>query len=180
FCSKIKWRDERKTMTMSKLEEVLLSELLQWYRLQRHDFMNHWQVIMGNLQLNRPAEALLYMQQTASASQEEQKIAQIPEPYLGAILLGLMIRLSQEKVMATIDFPEEMKQKEFWKDHWQEEYVEGLYGYTNECMAIVIQSRALKDLNAEVYLFDEPGGLACQFILSDEETVLCDQLIRLN
>ncbi|MDA8223133.1 MAG: histidine kinase, partial [Desulfitobacterium hafniense] len=27
---------------MSKLEEVLLSELLQWYRLQRHDFMNHW------------------------------------------------------------------------------------------------------------------------------------------
>lgn len=165
---------------MSKLEQVLLSELLQWYRLQRHDFMNHWQVIMGNLQLNRPEEALSYMQQTAAASLEEQKIAQIPEPSLEAILLGFMIRLSQGKVAASIDFPEEMKQKDFWKDHWREEYVEGLYGYTTECMAVVFQSGASKNLTAEVYLFDEPGGLACQFILEDEETVLCDKLLRLN
>jgi len=165
---------------MQEVERVLLSELLQWYRLQRHDFMNHWQVIMGNLQLNRPEEALLYMQQSSAASLEEQKVAQIPEPFLGAILLGFMVRLSQEKVMATIDFPEEMKQKDFWKDHWREEYVEGLYGYTTECMAVVFQSRDLKELNAEVYLFEEPSGLACQFILSDEETVLYDKLIALN
>ncbi len=161
------------------VERVLMSELLQWYRLQRHDFMNHWQVIMGNLQLNRPEEALLYMRETATGSLEEQKIAQIPEPYLGAILLGLMICLSQEGVKASLDFPEEMKQKDFWKDHWREEYVEGLYGYTTECMEVVSRSRAFKNLNAEVYLFDEPGGLACQVILSDEETVLFDKLVTL-
>jgi len=165
---------------MSEVERVLMSELLQWYRLQRHDYMNHWQVIMGNLQLNRPEEALRYMRETNAGSQEEQKIAQIPEPYLAAILLGFLIRLSHEGVSATLDFPEEMKQSDFWKDHWREEYVEGLYGYTTEWMEEVSQSRASQDLSAEVYLFDEPRGLACQFILSDEETVLCDKLVTFN
>lgn len=164
-------------MTISEVERILLSELLQWYRLQRHDYMNHWQVIMGNLQLNRPEEALAYMRETSAGSLEEQKIAQIPEPYLAAIMLGFMIRLSQEGVIATIDFPEEMKQRDFWKDHWRREYVEGLYGYTKECMEVASQSGTSKNLNAEVYLFDELGGFACQFILSDEETVLCDKLV---
>lgn len=165
---------------MTEIERVLLSELLQWYRLQRHDYMNHWQVIMGNLQLNRPEEALKYMRETDAGSLEEQKTAQIPEPYLGAILLGFLIRLSHEGVTAALNFPEEMKQVDFWKDHWREEYVEGLYGYTTEWMEVVLQYRASKDLDAEVYLFDEPGGLACQFILSDEESVLWDKLVTFN
>ncbi|EHQ91779.1 Spo0B domain-containing protein [Desulfosporosinus youngiae] len=165
---------------MTKIERVLLSELLQWYRLQRHDYMNHWQVIMGNLQLNRPEEALRYMRETSVASLEEQKIAQISEPFLGAILLGFLIRLSHEGVIATLDFPEEMKQADFWKDHWREEYVDGLYGYTTEWMEVVSNFRDSKDLNAEVYLFDEPGGMTCQFILSDEASVLWDKLVTFN
>lgn len=171
--------DEGDKIPMSEVEEILLSELLMWYRQQRHDFLNHWQVIMGNLQLNRPEEALAYMRQTTAASEEEQKIAQIPESPLAAILLGLMIRLSKERVSATIDFPEEMKSKDFWRDHWREEYAAGLYGYTTECMAAVLELGSLKDLSAEVYLFNEPGGLACQFMLSDEEKILCDKLVTL-
>ncbi|HBV88192.1 MAG TPA: histidine kinase [Desulfosporosinus sp.] len=165
---------------MSDINRVLLSELLHWYRLQRHDYMNHWQVIMGNLQLNRPEEALRYMRETNSESLEEQKIGQIPEPLLGAVLLGFVIRLRQEGVMATLDFPEEMKQSDFWKDHWREEYVDGFYGYTIEWMEVVSRFKTSKDLYAEVYLFDEPGGLACQFILSDEESVLWDKIITFN
>ena len=167
-------------MRMSKVEHVLLSELLQWYSLQRHDFLNHWQVIMGYLQLNRPEEALRYMQETKAGSLEEQKIAQIPEPCLAATLLGFIIRLNHEGVIATLDFPEEMIQSDFWKDHWREEYVEGLYGYTTEWMKVVSQFRTLKDLNAEVYLYDEPGGFACQLILFDEETVLYEKLVTFN
>ena len=94
-------------MIMSEVEHVLLSELLQWYSLQRHDFMNHWQVIMGNLQLQQPEKALTYMRETLAVHGQEQKIAQISEPALAAILLGLMIGLRQEGITATIDFPEE-------------------------------------------------------------------------
>lgn len=165
-------------MTMSEVEHVLLSELLQWYSLQRHDYLNHWQVIMGNLQLQQPEKALAYMRETVAVQEQEQKIAQLQEPALAAILLGLMIGLRQEGITATLDFPEEMKKQDFWTDHWCEEYVEGLYGYTKECLEVSSESKLLLNVTAEVYLFEEPGGLACQVILEDEETVLFDKLFK--
>ncbi|MDR3600014.1 MAG: Spo0B domain-containing protein [Desulfosporosinus sp.] len=163
---------------MSEVEQVLLSELLQWYRLQRHDFLNHWQVIMGNIQLNQPKKALEYMRETIAESEQEQKIAQIPEPKLAAILLGFIIHLRQEDIITTIDFPERMKQENFWPEHWREEYVEALYGYTRECLEVSSRARQSKKLNSEVFLYDEPGGLSCQFILLDEEDVLFDKMAK--
>ncbi|MDR3541776.1 MAG: Spo0B domain-containing protein [Desulfosporosinus sp.] len=163
---------------MSEIEHVLLSELLQWYRLQRHDLLNHWQVIMGNLQLNQPEKALAYMRELIAEPEQEQKIAQIPEPQLAAILLGFNIRLKLGSVTSTIDFPEEMKQEEFWQDHWREEYVEALYGYTRECLEVSARFRQSKNLNAEVILYDEAGGLSCQFILLEEDDVLYDKMAK--
>ena len=167
-------------MTMSEVEHVLLSELLQWYSLQRHDFMNHWQVIMGNLQLQQPEKALAYMRETVAVPGQEQKITLLQEPALAAILLGLIIGLRQDGITATLDFPEEMKKEEYWQDHWREEYVAGLYGYTRECLDVSSQSRLLLNVTAEVYLYEEPGGLACQVILEDEETVLFDKTVKLT
>lgn len=164
---------------MLEIERVLLAELLEWYRLQRHDFLNHWQVIIGNLQLNQPEKALKYMRAALTGVEQEQKIGQISEPQLAAILLGFMIRLRQEGITTTIDFPDAMKQDYFWQEHWREEYVEGLYGYTSECLEESRHSmEALELLNSEVYLYDEPGGLSCQFILADEETVLIDKMVK--
>jgi hypothetical protein len=167
-------------MTMSEVEHILLSELLQWYSLQRHDFMNHWQVIMGNLQLQQPEKALAYMRETVAVQVQEQKIALIQEPTLAAILLGLMIGLRQDGITATLDFPEGMKEEEFWRDHWRKEYVEGLYGYTKGCLEVSAQSRLFLNVSAEVYLFEEPGGLTCQIILADEETVFFDKMVKLT
>ena len=167
-------------MTMPEVEHVLLSELLQWYSLQRHDFLNHWQVIMGNLQLYQPEKALAYMRETLAVQEQEQKIALIHEPALAAILLGLIIGLRKERITTTLDFPEGMKKEDFWRDHWREDYAEGLYGYTRECLEVSSQSRLLLNVTAEVYLFDEPGGLACQVILADEETVLFDKMVKLT
>ncbi|MFZ3131412.1 MAG: Spo0B domain-containing protein [Desulfosporosinus sp.] len=167
-------------MTMSEVEHVLLSKFLQLYSLQRHDFLNHWQVIMGNLQLHQPEKAMAYMRETIAVQEQEQKIALIHEPALAAILLGLIIDLRQEGITATLDFPEGMKKEDFWRDHWREEYVEGLYGYTRECLEVSSQSRLFLNVTAEVYLFDEPGGLACQVILADEETVLFDKMVKLT
>ena len=167
-------------MKMSEVEHTLLSELLQWYRLQRHDFLNHWQVIMGNIQLNQPGKALAYMRETIAepGQEQDQKLAQIPEPQLAAILLGFMIRLRQGSVTATIDFPEGMKLEDFWQDHWREEYVEALYGYTREWLELSARVRPVENLNAEVFLYEELGGLSCQFILLDEENVLFDKMVK--
>lgn len=167
-------------MHMSEIEHVLLSELLQWYRLQRHDFLNQWQVIMGNIQLNQPEKALAYMREVIAKPEQEQKIAQIPEPQIGAILLGFIIRLRQENILTTIDFPEEMKQKDYWQGHWREEYMEAFYGYTRKWMEVSLREKQSQELNAEIFLYDEPRGLSCQFILLDEENVILDEMAKFS
>lgn len=167
-------------MTISEIEHVLLSKLLQWYRLQRHDFMNHWQIIMGNLQLQQPEKALAYMKETLTVQVQEQKIAQIHEPVLAAILLTLIIELRQIGISATLDFPEEMTKINYWQEHWRKEYTEGLYGYTKECLEAALKVKPLSSTTAEVYLFDEPSGFACQFILGNDNTVLFDKMVSFN
>ena len=167
-------------MTMSEVEHVLLSDLLQLYSLQRHDFMNHWQVIMGNLQLQQPEKALAYMKETVVAQEQEQKVALIHKPVLAAILLGLISGLQQEGITANLEFPDAMKRDGYWRDHWREDYAAGLYGYTRECLEVASQSLLLVNVTADVYLFEEPGGLACQVILEDEETILFDKMLQLT
>jgi Signal transduction histidine kinase regulating citrate/malate metabolism len=165
---------------MAEIEQVLLSEMLQWYRLQRHDFFNHWQVIMGNLQLNRPEKALEYMREALAGLQEEQKISHLCQTELAAVLLGFMIRLRQEGVNAVFNFPQEMNMAQFWRDHWREEYTEALFGYTRECLAEVSAQKGSEYLEAEVYLYDEPEGFSCQLIvLSEEDSVLLDKMVKL-
>lgn len=169
-------------MKTTEIEHILLSEMLQWYRLQRHDFFNHWQVIMGNLQLNRPEKALAYMREMLTGPQEEQKISHIYQVELAAVLLGFVVRLRQEGIKAALEFPGDMIQKHFWQDHWQEEYAEALYGYTRECLAEVSLLKESEPvyLDAELYLYEEPEGFSCQFIvLSEEEDILLDKVVKL-
>jgi len=142
--------------------------------------MNHWQVIMGNLQLQQPEKALAYMHEALVAQEQEQKITLLHEPVLAAILLGLIIGLQQQGITTTLDFPEEMKQDDFWRNHWRDDYAEALYGYTKECLEVSSQSQLLIKVTAEVYLFEEPGSLSCQVILEDEETVLFDKMLKLT
>jgi len=178
---------------MSELEQVLLTEMLQWYRLQRHDCLNHWQVIMGNLQLNKAEKALEYMRETVIAPKEEQKISLLVQPHLAGILLGFVLRLRSASVMASINYPEDMKKEEFWQDHWREEYGEALYGYTKECLEFVSNlaegfansgyvsaAGRINGLNADIYLYDEPNGFSCQFILEDDEKILLDKTVTLE
>lgn len=167
-------------MEMAEIEQVLLSEMLQWYRLQRHDFFNHWQVIMGNLQLNRPEKALAYMKEMLTGLQEEQRISHICQTELAVVLLGFVIHLRQVGINPVLDFPEEMNEKLFWRDHWREEYAEDLYGYTRECLEEVSSRKGSEYLEAEIYLYEEPGGFSCQFIvLSEKADVLLDKVVRL-
>lgn len=159
---------------MSELEHNLLADMLDWYRLQRHDFQNHWQVVMGNLQLQQPEKALNYMREL-TRPQEEQKISLLPIPVLAAILLGLVIRLKERSIAASLDYPAAMRQADFWQNHWREEYGEGLLGYTRKCLAGIDKTQAdLSAVTADIYLFEEDGGFSLQVIFEDEDRVIFD------
>jgi hypothetical protein len=117
---------------------------------------------MGYLQLNNPDKALEYMRKALQGIQNEQKIGQISNDILGAILLGWVNRLRQQEINTTIDYPETMKEQGYWQDNWFDEYAEAFYGYTMECMESIDleNSGLLKECCAEIIL---EGQLSCCF-----------------
>ncbi|MDT3701352.1 MAG: Spo0B domain-containing protein [Thermincola sp.] len=54
-----------------------MQDLLDILRLQRHDFMNHLQVISGLLQLKQPERALAYINETAEKLKKASVISRI-------------------------------------------------------------------------------------------------------
>lgn len=115
--------------------EQLLLEQLNWYRIQRHDFLNHWQVIMGYLQLKQADKALDYMK-TALNVEAEQRAGQIADPLVRAVVLGMMLRLRLEGFLAEIVLPNTFKAAEYWQRLGTRKYAETLYGYTTECLEL--------------------------------------------
>ncbi len=163
---------------MSQIIRKLLAEQLSWYRLQRHDFLNHWQVIMGYLQLNNPNKALDYMHRALQGIENEQKMGQIPEEVFGAILLGWLTRLRQEGINTTVSYPEIMKEQSFWRDYWREEYAEAFYGYTIECVeSTTVQTDELLEERCAEIILEE--GFSCSFRFLTRGILLQEKRINL-
>lgn len=135
------------------LERILLKEQLGYYRLQRHDFLNHGQVIMGYLQLGKNEKALEYMRTAIRGLEAEQSAGQIPQETAGAIILGFIISLQKEGIPVEFYLEKQMKTELYWKEFWQEEYGQALYGYTNECIRILYEKyRGIDGEHPDVYL----------------------------
>jgi hypothetical protein len=142
------------------LVHILLREQLEYYRLQRHDFMNHGQVIMGYLQLGKADKALEYMREMIGDFEAEQAAGQIPQETVGAIILGLILALRKEQFPVDFYLDEQMKSSEFWKEFWREEYGQALYGYTRECIRNLYDTyREADEERPDVFLYlDEIKG----------------------
>lgn len=123
------------------LAERLLSEQLNWYRVQRHDCLNHWQVIMGYLQLKQSDKALAYMREALDL-EAEHMAGQIADPYVSAVVLGLVLRLRQEGFSARLTMPESFKEAAFWQALPAKKYAETIYGYTTECLKLCHNSQS--------------------------------------
>ena len=150
---------------MSSLDKTLLFEQLDNFQLQRHDFLNYFQVIKGYIQLGMPEKALEYLDETMSGLTQQQLIYKVNQKTVIAILLGLFFRLRLKGVEMAIYFPEEMKKEKFWQERWQEEYAEPFYGYTKECSDSLPEEIDPEDLLAEVHLLSTFQGFSCEFRL---------------
>ncbi len=168
---------------MSELLHTLLADQLSYYRLQRHDFLNHWQVIRGYLQLNMPERAMDYLKCHSGDLSGEQEIGQIPQPLIAASLLSLIIELKKIGIPAEIELEQEFKQEWYWHEHPVEEYGEAFYGYTKECLAETRKkvgqesgeheaAEGKSALKARIALFgnrSEAGG-TCIFAIEDQQS----------
>lgn len=152
---------------MSNFERDLLYEQLGNFQIQRHDFLNSFQVIRGYLQLNMPEKALEYIDEALVGLLPQQEIYKIGQKSLLSILLGLFFGLRLKGVEMTINFPPELKSEGYWQERWQKEYAQQFYGYTKECLRTIPHEKDPDDLLAEIVLNPAQKGFTCKFVLLD-------------
>lgn len=94
------------------MAEIIYGEILDLLRDQRHDFLNHLQVIMGNLQLKKADRAENYCRQVTSQILSLGSLTKMDNPYLSLVLLLLLqraksldidLRIGIEPAVACID-----------------------------------------------------------------------------
>ena len=99
------------------MNEDLLKKLLEVLRIQRHDFMNHLQVIYGYIQLGNLDRAKEYSLKTIDCVEKFGKFSKIPLPCLQSYLLWLSSRF--DFLYESVDFIPEGD----WQE-WQREDVD--------------------------------------------------------
>lgn len=162
------------------LERLLLKDQLDHYRLQRHDFLNHWQVIMGYLQLGKADKALSYMRVGINGLEAEQQVGQIPQETVAAILLSLVISLRKEEIPVEVELDNRMKEVNFWEEFWQEEYGQALYGYTRESLTDLFELRTGLREPCVLVQLKEIKHFTCYLRLWDGERVVWENQFGLH
>ncbi|HHV65138.1 MAG TPA: histidine kinase [Peptococcaceae bacterium] len=161
---------------MSDLTNILLTEQLNNFQLQRHDFLNNFQVIKGYLQMDMPQKALEYLDEVILELRTQQEIYKLGQKTLLAIFMSWYFRLRLQGVEMTVSFPPEMKKEEFWQGRWQEEYAEEFYGYTRECADSIPAHEKPENLLAKITLKTLPAGFECNYQLVKMEEILLEKI----
>ncbi|GAB4263752.1 sensor histidine kinase [Thermincola ferriacetica] len=78
-------------------------EIIEILRLYRHDFLNHLQVITGFIQLNRPDNALNYINEVVDALKKQSLISNMEHPEVASLLFKKMYYAEREGIRFTVE-----------------------------------------------------------------------------
>lgn len=153
---------------MADFDKEMLYGQLTNFQIQRHDFLNYFQVIKGYLQLKMPDKALSYIDDVLDEIRPQQDIYRIGHKTLLSILLGWYFMMRLKGIKYKLEFPPEMLNEEFWENHWQEEYAQSFSGYTKECadMSVMLDPERYCGV---IRLGTLQGGFTCDFGLYKED-----------
>ncbi|MFA6807910.1 MAG: Spo0B domain-containing protein [Eubacteriales bacterium] len=160
---------------MSDINKTLLIEQLDCFQIQRHDFLNNFQVIRGYLQLNMPDKAIKYMDEAISTLVSQQEISAIHAGWIKAILLGFLFGLRLKGIEAKVNIPYNFKEENLLFDGEMEEYTGEFHRYTNECV------ESSEVTNPECYmgkieLRAEQNGFTCVYHLAKEDKIVFEKI----
>lgn len=79
------------------------AKMLELLSVQRHDFLNHLQIISGLLQLNREAEAREYIRNVVREIVDLSKIVHLAVPEVAAVLLWAHNRAASHQIEFVFD-----------------------------------------------------------------------------
>lgn len=156
---------------MSGFDKELMIRQLDNYQIQRHDFLNYFQVIRGYLQLNMPEKALVYLDEAIIGLRPQQEIQKIGQKTLLVILLSWYLDLKLCALETEIAFPPEMNEEEYWLCRWREEYAVEFYRYTKDCLNSIPKEKDPEDIMIKIELLSASNGFSCEFRLFKQEVL---------
>lgn len=156
---------------MPKLDRELLYRQLDNYQIQRHDFLNNFQVIRGYLQLEMPQKAMEYIDEVIDGLHYQQQLYKISHKSMQAILMCLFFDLRLKGVLMELSFSPEMQEEGFWGKHWREEYAQQFYGYTKECCSLIPIDEDPDKLLVKIKLRTYGESFQCEFVLYNKEEI---------
>ena len=150
---------------MPSLDRELLYRQLENYQIQRHDFLNNFQVIRGYLQLEMPEKAMEYIDEVLDGLHYQQEVYKISQKTMRAILLSWYYDIRLKGVLMEISLSPEMQEDVFWENHWEEEYAGQFYGYTKECSSLIPVDEDPDNLQIDIELHKCGENFQCSFLL---------------
>lgn len=88
---------------------MYLEKLLEVISVQRHDYLNHMQVISGLLQLNKGDRVREYIQKVCLEQKKQSQLSRLSMPCMSAVLLVGMMVGSSHQVEVDFDISSDLK-----------------------------------------------------------------------
>jgi len=83
--------------------------MVQLLRSMNHDYLNHFQVISGYLQLGRAQQALLYIKETVTAMHQRSALFRLPYPAVVLLLLQWQLKFREQGRVLNIECETDLK-----------------------------------------------------------------------
>ncbi|HEX3015097.1 MAG TPA: Spo0B domain-containing protein [Desulfobacteria bacterium] len=140
---------------METSKEDYLPRLLTLYRLQRHDFLNDFQVAMGYIQLGKAEVAFEFLREAAAKSTARGALGRLATPELAVELLDLATACDGAEVSFSADIPENLPRVK-----WHSVYAEFFHFMRNHVAEVKRVGVSLADSGAAIRLTVHAGLLS--------------------
>lgn len=157
------------------LHEDLLKKMLEVFRIQRHDFMNHLQVVYGYIQLGNLDKAKEYSLKAVDSVEKFGKLSKIPLPCLQSYLLWLSSQ--GDCLYENVDFISQ----DDWQEWQREDVDQALTRLFTDIFSVIQDSPSKTGLKYRLSFTDKLLDLAFFFTGEKEDNKACiNSLKKLN
>ncbi len=132
------------------------SSVLGVVRAQRHDFLNHLQVILGYLQLNKVSEAREYIAEVVGIIAEESKITRLHLPEVALVFLVAQNEAAQKGITIKYDL-----QTDLDKCALSGEEISSYLEWALAQAIFSLSPLSIRHREIKVNLREEPGYYVC-------------------
>jgi hypothetical protein len=147
---------------MKDIELIRIEDVISLLRLQKHDFLNHLQVVAGFLHLNKQAMAHEYLMEAIAQIQREGKALRIQSPELVGVLYHYKAKGEQVGIKVKIEVADEILELG--------QKGKTLAQFLKEMLELILLQAGSFQVEVEIsFVPGERGGKICKTVLTIPE-----------